>query len=148
MEMTFLSFVVILRGIMPGDPGYEQRDLWDHLDGIFAQNAKKSVMAVFNGEPLDTLFSEYIPDTFIRNRSLVLSGLMDGLSLYGKMNALETLEEGSELCSMLHPVPLEALSKILFARSDLNIEDVLEILFPCKIHQQYFAFLKLLILTT
>ena len=119
---------------MSGDPRYEQSDIWDHLDGIFAQNAKETVMSMFVGEPLNALFSEYIPDNFVKNRSLVLGGLMDGQSLHGKMNALEKLEEGSELWSILHHVPLEAISKILFARPDLDVEDVLEVLFPGEIH--------------
>ena len=132
IEITI--FAVMLRGIMSGDPRYEQSDIWDHLDGIFAKDAKESVMSL--GEPLDTLFSDYIPDTFVRNRSLVLGGLMDGLSLPGKMNASDTLEEGSELWSMLSHIPLEAISKILFARPDLDIEDVIETLYPGEVFQQ------------
>ena len=135
VDCNVFFIIVMLRGIMSGDPRYEQSDIWDHLDGIFAQNAKETVMATFAGEPLDTLFSEYIPDYFVKNRSLVLGGLMDGLSLHGKMNASEKLEEGSELWSILHPVPLEVVSKILFARPDLDVDDVLDVLFPSEIYQ-------------
>jgi hypothetical protein len=76
-----------------------------------------------NGNPFtrDTIFSERIPNELIKSRSVVLGGLMDGLSLRGKRDASIKLEEGSELSSILGPVPLEAVAKILFARPRLCI---------------------------
>jgi len=138
----------MLRGIMPGDPRYEQSDILDHIDGILAKSGNKLLSdwkedgLDKNGQPweTDTLFSERLPDEFIKTCSLVLGGLMDGLSLHGRRDASENLERGSELSNILHPVPLEAISKILFARPNLTFEDVKEALHPGKIYTSMSSF--------
>lgn len=129
-----------MRGIIPGDPRYERGDIVKHMDGILCKSAEYTLLSYKledgtedkNGNALtiDTLFSEYIPKEFIHSRSQVLGALIDGLSLDGKKDASEKLEEGSQLCRLLRPVPLEAVSKILFARPNLTFEDVKEALKP------------------
>jgi hypothetical protein len=80
----------------------------------------------------DTIFSEYIPEIYIKNRSTVLGGLIDGLSVRGKNNVSYCLEEGSGLSRTLCHVPLEAIAKILFARPHLVFDDVKDVLSPSK----------------
>jgi len=77
----------------------------------------------------DSIFNKLIPDTFIHSRSLLLSGLEDGLSLGGK-HTLSKLEEGSGLASALRAIPLEALQKIVFGKSTMTVEEVLAVLEP------------------
>lgn len=131
----------MLRGVASGDPRYEQGDIVEHMDGILSAQTDKLLSYWLddgeldkNGNPFtrDTIFSERIPNEFIKSRSVVLGGLMDGLSLRGKRDASIKLEEGSELSSILGPVPLEAVAKILFARPVLSFEDVCEAMHPCE----------------
>jgi hypothetical protein len=88
-----------------------------------------------NGNPwaTDTIFSKYIPENYIKTRRAVLGGLIDGLSVRGKGNASDCFEEGSSLSRILCHVPLEAISKILFARPQLVFEDIKKVLSPGKI---------------
>jgi hypothetical protein len=66
--------------------------------------------------------------------------MMDGLSLRGKQDAVEKLD-GSSLHSILCPVPIETISKILFARPHLVFEDVKEVLEPDKSNLAFSVFI-------
>ena len=138
-----LESTVILRGIIPGDSRYDKGDIVKHLDGILCKSAEFTLLSYKlddgtvdkNGNPWNkaTIFSEFVPDEFIQSRSQVLGALIDGLSLDGKTDATEKLEEGSQLCMVLRHIPLEAISKILFARPNLTYDDVMEALEPGNI---------------
>ena len=140
--LTHFSFIlVMLRGIGPGDSRYDRGDIIQHIDGILCLNAKQTLLSDMleterddrdDGSKWDknTIFSNYVPDNFIRSRSLILGGLMDGLSLNGRRNVSESLERGSELSNILRYVPLDAVTKILFARPVLNFDDVKEAMLP------------------
>jgi hypothetical protein len=133
-----IAISVILRGIMPGDARYTRSDILEHIDEILIN--KKVLSYVLENEKdrdgneltQDTLFSQWVPDNYIKTRSMVLGGLMDGLSLRGKQDAVEKLD-GSSLRNILCPIPIETISKILFARPHLVFEDVKEVLEPGKI---------------
>jgi hypothetical protein len=128
---------VMLRGIIPGDARYTRSDILEHIDEILINKNHLSYVREHetdrDGNELtqDTLFSQWVPDNYIKTRSMVLGGLMDGLSLRGKQDAVEKLD-GSSLRSILCPIPIETISKILFARPHLVFEDVKEVLEPGK----------------
>jgi hypothetical protein len=83
----------------------------------------------------DTIFSKRIANEFIDTRSLILGGLIDGLSLRGKRDtSLEELHKGSELSGLLSHVPIAACSKILFARPNLSYDDVYTSLYVGEFH--------------
>jgi hypothetical protein len=128
---------VLLRGITSGDPRYKRSDIIDHIDGILYLNGDRLLSDWLNEErddgtkwDKDSIFSHRIYETFVEPCSLVLGGIMDGLSIRGRRDASNNLKDGSELCNILHSVPLEAVSKVLFARPMLTFEDVSEVLHP------------------
>eukprot|EP00804_Cyclotella_cryptica_P010431 CCRYP_020963-RC/>CCRYP_020963-RC protein AED:0.20 eAED:0.20 QI:1138/1/1/1/0.5/0.33/9/82/570 len=138
--MTPFFMNLILRGIIPGDPRYDRGDIVKHIDGILCKSAEYVCLSYKledgtvdkngNAWTADTIFSEWITDEFIRTRSHVLGALIDGMSLDGKRDASDKVEEGSQLSMVLRHIPLEAISKILFARPSLTYEDVEEALEP------------------
>lgn len=132
-------YAVLLRGVMPGNERYEQCDVVRDMDGILISNANKNISYMLedgetddNGNPWtpETIFSHRIPKEFIHTRSIILGGIIDGLSLRGKRDLSQSISKGSELCHMLRNVPIEAISKILFARPNLSFDDVHSALVP------------------
>ena len=124
---------------MPGDSRYEQSDVVKDIDGVLATESNLLLSHWLedgeldkNGKPYtkETIFSERIPNEFIKTRSTVLGGLMDGLSPLGKINASQKLHEGSGLSDYFWSTPVEAISKTLFARPNLIFEDVHRVLEP------------------
>ena len=124
---------------MPGDSRYEQSDVVKDIDGVLATESNLLLSHWLedgeldkNGKPYtkETIFSERIPNEFIKTRSTVLGGLMDGLSPLGKINASQKLHEGSGLSDYFWSTPVEAISKTLFARPNLIYEDVHRVLEP------------------
>ena len=136
---------------MPGDARYEQSDILKHIDGILCTQPNTLLSYWLEdgeldktGQPFtrDTIFSERIPNEFIKTRSIVLGGLMDGLSLRGIENASRNLQGGSELSNILQTVPLDAISKILFARPNLSFEDVQEALSPGETENEVLSLIR------
>jgi len=135
---------LMLRGCIPGDDNYERDDILKHIVP-FTPNPEKNVIKDRIGMKIDeeddnsqlwtpdSIFKKLIPDTFIHSRSLILSGLEDGLSLGGKKTSSK-LEEGSGLAVALRAIPLEAVQKIIFGKSTMTVEEVLAVLEPdyCK----------------
>ena len=131
---------MLLRGITSGDPCYEKSDIIDHIDGILCLNGDRLLSDWLNDTrkdgtkwDKDSIFSHRIYEEFVKPFSLVLGGIMDGLSIRGRRDASNNLKDGSELCNILHSVPLQAISKVLFARPVLTFEDVREVLHPGKL---------------
>ena len=70
-------------------------DIVEHMNGILCCQSKNRLLSDMleverddrdDGSkwPADEIFSEYIPDNFIKTCSLILGGLMDGMSWKGK----------------------------------------------------------------
>lgn len=130
---------MLLRGIGPSDTRYDRCDIVKHLDGVLGRSAEDNLLSYLLNEERedgsgkwtkDAIFAEYIPDTFVTSRSIVMSGLIDGLSLNGNTEASNKLEEGSQLRNILRHVPLEAVMKILFARPATTFDDVKDAIKP------------------
>ena len=131
---------MLLRGITSGDSRYEESDIIDHMDGILCVNGDKVISDWLEEEREDgvrwgkkDIFSHRISDEFVDTCSLVLGGMMDGLSFRGRRNASKNLKAGSELCNILHAAPLDAVCRVLFSRPILTFDDVKEVLLPGKI---------------
>ena len=78
----------------------------------------------------NTIFSDHVPDNFIRSCSLILGRLMYSFSLNRRRNVSESLESGSDLSNVIRYVPLEAVTKVLFAWPVLKFNDVKEAMLP------------------
>lgn len=140
----FPFILVLLRGVMPGDIRYDRGDIIRDLDGVLCTQSNE-LLSVWltdgelddEGNPwtTDTIFSKRIAKEFIDTRSLILGGLIDGLSLRGKRDtSLEELHKGSELSGLLSHVPIAACSKILFARPNLSYDDVYTSIYAGEFH--------------
>lgn len=123
---------------MPSDRRYRRTDVVKHMDGVLCTQSDQLLSYWLedgekddNGNPwtTDTIFSHRISKEFIESRSIILGGLIDGLSLRGKKDASKKLTEGSELRGILRNVPIEAISQSLFARPNLSFEDVHRVLY-------------------
>eukprot|EP00956_Cyclotella_meneghiniana_P004100 scaffold4989_cov64-Cyclotella_meneghiniana.AAC.1 len=131
--------MVMLRGVMPGNSLYDRSDILRDIDGVLCRGDSNATISYWledgelddMGNPwtVETIFSKRISIEFIDTRSIILGGLIDGLSICGKKcRILEELHQGSDLRCHLSCVPIEAISKILFARPNLSYEDVYEAL--------------------
>ena len=117
-----LSYEVVLRGVIPGNKDYHRDQVLKDLGCIGI--SRKLVKRLEDSMSTEEVFSDIIPDFFIRSRQTLLGGLMDGLSL-GEPNT--KFEDGSSLANMFSIVPLEALRKILFAKPNITLEDLIEV---------------------
>ena len=126
------------------DMRYERMDIVEHMNGILCCQSKNRLLSemleVERDEskcPADEIFSEYIPDNFIKTCSLILGGLMDGMPWKGKRDASEKLEEDSKLSSIFRHVPLDVVNQILFSKPDMTCEDVKAVLHPGMYSQNH-----------
>ena len=82
-----------------------------------------------DGEPWtrETFFTKFIPDNFINTRKILLGSLQDGLTFGDPSNELE---KGCGLAIRWSMVPLQAIQHTYFARPEISVEDLINILVP------------------
>ncbi|KAL7544849.1 hypothetical protein ACHAWF_008211, partial [Thalassiosira exigua] len=129
---------LMLRGY--SNETYDNDDILNHIDALFRISTDSILKWLLdpNSDERDengrewtskTFFQMYIPKHFIHTRKILLGGLHEGLSLVDKSDP-KRLEEGCGVASMFKTVPLEAIKRILFAKPNVSIDDLIGVLNP------------------
>ena len=112
------------------DETYDRDDILQHVgkstsDELVDDDGKELTSKSF--------FANYIPDTFIHSRKMLLVSLQDGLTIGGcsSPDAPSDIAMGCGLArDLFFSVPLEAIQKIHFSKSCISLEDLLKVIVP------------------
>lgn len=111
------------------DETYHRDDILHHV----GKNINDELLDSDGNElTTEAFFDEFIPDFFIRSRKMLLGSLQDGLTIGSPDTSTnDRLVMGCGIArEMFFNVPLEAIQKIYFSKSNLSVEDLLEVIVP------------------
>lgn len=78
----------------------------------------------------ESFYKKYVPKQYLKSRSILLGSLGDGLTIGGKSYHSDNIEEGCGLTTIFSLMPIEAITRIHFAKPDIGLKDFLNILEP------------------
>ena len=81
----------------------------------------------------ETFFQKYIPNTFLKSRSILLGSLKNGLTINGdnpNPSVSDDLLDGCGISAIFSHWPIEAIQRIHFSKSRITLEDLLGALNP------------------
>jgi hypothetical protein len=112
------------------DETYHRADILNHVGRSIT-----SALLDDDGNELtpESFFSNYIPETFIQSRKILLGSLQDGLTVGGCSSNATTiaLQDGCGMArDIFYAVPIQAIRKIYFSKSSITLEDLLAVIVP------------------
>jgi hypothetical protein len=72
----------------------------------------------------ETFFSQFIPNTIINTRKILLGSLQEGLTFVAFDDLPSEIEKGCGLAAHWSMIPLQAIQQTYFARPEISVEDL------------------------
>jgi len=125
---VFSDRKVMFRGY---DEDYEPDDVLNHI-GMLDINGESILKCLIKSGDCtrETFFAQFIPETFINTRTILLGSLQDGLTIGGKSRPSDEIEKGCGLARAFSMIPFEAIQYKFFAKPDICVEDLINVIEP------------------
>jgi hypothetical protein len=125
---VFSDRKVMFRGY---DEEYEPDDVLNHLWMLEINGKHIESELIKSGDwTKETFFAQFIPETFINTRTILLGSLQDGLTIGGKSRPSDEIEKGCGLARAFSMIPFEAIQHRFFAKPDICVEDLINVIVP------------------
>jgi hypothetical protein len=113
------------------DEDYEHDDIFNHIGLLGFSEITLNYYLKDSGDwTTETFFAKFIPETFINTRTILLGSLQDGLTIGGKSRPSDEIEKGCGLARAFSMIPLEAIQYEFFAKPDICVEDLINVIVP------------------